>query len=520
MAIVLLTDFYSNLDNWPGNLLTASDGVVIGTHTTTTFSYTFKAGTTFAGYSVTSSGTGFTYDGALPNDGNMTSFTITDGSGHTVLSVNNIVAGSQASDLGLFVSFQFGWTDPDGNFSGSQTKGVWSQLLSGNDTIFGSSGDDWRGLVGVDAGNDLYNMGTGDDWVNGGIGNDTINGGDGYDTLSYDQTAWNEGIPMVRGITVDVTAGTVLDPYGYTDHITGIEEIYGSAGRDVFYGGSGEVDFAGLRGSDTIVGGSSGDDVAIYGQDTWLGGTHGIVANLQVSTSGGKIFGTIRDGFGTLDHTVNIFGVSGTRYNDSFTGSSRDDWFNGGEGKDVYRGGAGFDIVNFRGIFGNGPQHGATVNMGLKSGQVIDDGFGNTENLYSIESVQGTRYDDLLIGNAAHNDLRGREGDDTLRGGGGHDTFRWNQFYEIGEHDVIQGFHAGAGAEQDKLKLGVTGWGGTTTLHLVNGTAATAAVDTFLFNPTTHLLSWDPDGTGAQAAISIATLTGVSSLTAANFDLG
>jgi Ca2+-binding RTX toxin-like protein len=299
--------------------------------------------------------------------------------------------------------------------------------LSGNDTIFGSSGDDWRGLVGVDAGNDLYNMGTGDDWVNGGIGNDTIDGGDGYDNLSYDQTAWNEGIPMVRGITVDVTAGTVLDPYGYTDHITGIEEIYGSAGRDVFYGGAGEVDFAGLRGSDTIVGGSSGDDVAIYGQDTWLGGTHGIVANLQVSTSGGKIFGTIRDGFGTLD---------------------------------------------------------------------------------------------LLIGNAAHNDLRGREGDDTLRGGGGHDTFRWNQFYEIGEHDVIQGFHAGAGAEQDKLKLGVTGWGGTTTLHLVNGTAATAAVNTFLFNPTTHLLSWDPDGTGAQAAISIATLTGVSSLTAANFDLG
>lgn len=106
-----------------------------------------------------------------------------------------------------------------------------------------------------------------------------------------------------------------------------------------------------------------------------------------------------------------------------------------------------------------------------------------------------------------------------MKGGGGHDTFFWSHLKEIGGKDLIQDFHAGAGAEQDKLRFNLTEWVGDTTLHLVNGTVATAAVDTFLFNPATHVLSWDPDGTGTQAAISIATLTGVNSLLAANFDL-
>lgn len=54
---------------------------------------------------------------------------------------------------------------------------------------------------------------------------------------------------------------------------------------------------------------------------------------------------------------------------------------------------------------------------------------------------------------------------------------------------------------------------------LVNGTAATAAVSTFIFNAATHVLSWDEDGTGGIAAIDGAVLQGVTSLTAANFEL-
>lgn len=518
MAIVTLTDLYSNLDHWPGDLMTASDGVTIGTKTATSFAFTFNAGTLFAGYSLTATGKGFAYDGTTPIDGTMSDFAIRDAGGHLVLSVSGIAANSLASDLSLLAAYQFGWTDPGGGGSTGQQKNAWSQLLSGNDTYIGTEGNDRRGMVGVDAGNDVFNMGAGDDVVNGGLGDDTINGGDGWDRLSYEETQWNEGIPMVRGITVDMTAGTVLDPYGYTDHFTGLEEIFGSATRDVFKGGAAAMDFAGLRGADKIIGGTGGD-FAVYYEDTWLGGNRGIVVNLQTSTSGTDILGTIRDGFGNLDHTVNIFNVAGTIYRDSFTGSGKDDYFAGGEGKDVYYGKGGFDYVNFGWTFGDSSQHGISVNLSKASGQIIDDGFGNTESAFSIEGISGSNLNDRIIGSTRDEDLRGRGGDDTLTGGGGRDIFIWRNFSEIGGHDVVTDFHAGVGTNRDVLSLNTTDWGGSTTLHLVIGAAATQAVETFIFNPTTHLLSWDKDGTGGAAAISIAVLNNVSNLTAANFDL-
>ena len=69
------------------------------------------------------------------------------------------------------------------------------------------------------------------------------------------------------------------------------------------------------------------------------------------------------------------------------------------------------------------------------------------------------------------------------------------------------------------MQMWVSNWGFSTTLTLVNGTAATQALSTFIFNAASHVLSWDEDGTGAIAAVDIATLTGVTALTAANFDL-
>ena len=519
MAIVKLTDLYANLNDWPGRLFTGTDGVTVGAHIGAAFSFTYLPGTIFAGYTVTAGGTGFTYDGNTPTGGTMKSLTITDAIGHTVISITGIAANSIASDLSLFASQVFGWTDPDGNHANPDETKAWSLLLSGNDTITGTAGNDRQGLIGVDAGNDVFNMGAGDDQVNGGLGNDMINGGDGYDTLAYDRTVWNEGIPVVRGITVNVVKGTVLDPYGYTDHITSIEQIRGSFARDVFVGGATEVDFEGLRGADKFVGGSSGDDYVMYMDDTWKGGNRGIVANLGVSILGSDINGTIRDGFGNLDRTVNIHNVAGTRYADSFTGSSLNDRFSGGEGKDSYNGGGGTDIVDFSWTFTGDSQHGIVIDLSKTTNQIVDDGFGNTETAKSIEYIIGSKQNDTIKGSSGNETFRGQEGDDTLTGGGGNDTFRWNHFSEIGANDAVTDFHAAAGSDQDKLQLNVTEWGGTTTLHLVNGSAASAAVDTFIFNPTSHLLSWDPDGTGSQAAISIAVLSGVASLTAANFDL-
>jgi hypothetical protein len=53
----------------------------------------------------------------------------------------------------------------------------------------------------------------------------------------------------------------------------------------------------------------------------------------------------------------------------------------------------------------------------------------------------------------------------------------------------------------------------------VNGTKSTGAFSTFLFNSTTHILSWDADGTGSEGAIDIVRLDGMAALHAANFEL-
>ncbi|MEO8245472.1 MAG: calcium-binding protein, partial [bacterium] len=481
--------------------------------------FTLSAGSAFPGYTITATGSAITYDGSIPTGGTMTGLTIEDASGHRVITVSNIAATSVASDLGLFASTVFGWTDIGGGGSGGDPTNAWSVLLAGNDTINGTDGNDREGLIGVDAGNDVYNMGAGDDRVNGGIGNDTIHGGDGWDTLTYERTTWSEGVALVRGITVNVDAGTVADPFGYTDHFDGIDEVKGSVANDTFNGGATSMVFYGLRGADKFIGGSSGDDYIVYSDDGWNGGLHGIVAKLGINTVGANVLGKVIDGFGNVDKTINIHNVAGTQFKDTFVGSGQNDEFAGGEGKDSYDGGKGDDRLVFDWYFTDAQQHGINVNLKLKTGQIIDDGFGNKETAKSIESIQGTNFDDTIKGSGGSNRIEGEQGDDTLTGSGGQDVFVWRKFSDIGGHDVVTDFHAAADPNMDVLRMNVTAWGGSGTLHLVNGSAATSAHDTFIFNKATHMLSWDADGTGGQAAIDIVQLNGVNALFDTNFDL-
>ena len=159
-----------------------------------------------------------------------------------------------------------------------------------------------------------------------------------------------------------------------------------------------------------------------------------------------------------------------------------------------------------------------SISNGVVTGFGID-GFGQRDTLVNIEDVQGTRYDDLIIGSRFSNRLRGGDGDDTLAGGGGNDTFLWRTQDEIGDDDVVNGF-AVTGPSADVLQFKVENFNNMTfDLTLVNGTAATEAVGTFVFDGSTSTLYWDEDGTGGAGPIKIAVLTGVTTLSAANFDL-
>ncbi len=515
MATVTLTEYYANLNGWEGYLLDALDDATVN-GTGTTFKITLGANSEFAGYVITVKGTGFNYVNGIATEGTMSGLVIKDAQGHTVIAVAGLATGTMASDLSLFQANVFGWEN--GGHHGAQPVNAWSALLSGNDVIKGASGNDWRPMLGLDAGSDIYNMGSGNDFVYGGSGADTITGGDGWDTYSFGSTVQDIGFSISQGITVNSDAGTMIDCWGFTDHFTGIEYLVGSVLADVFNGGAGDDNFAGLRGNDTFTGGGGGSDMIRYHDDTFHGGNLGIIANLEVSTVGG-IYGTIRDGFGNTDTTLNIENVGGTRYGDVFVGSSAQNNFAGGEGKDSYNGDLGADWVFLGWRFGGQLQAGIVVDLTRAAGQIRNDGFGNVENAVSIENVAGGDFNDRIKGSTGQNFIDGQDGRDTMTGAGGADRFMFVQREHFGDGDVITDFHSGVGANQDVLQIFVSNWGATDTLHLVNGTAATGAFSTFVYNAANDTLYWDEDGTGTLGQIAVCVLTNVAALSVNNFDL-
>lgn len=98
--------------------------------------------------------------------------------------------------------------------------------------ITGTGGNDRQGFLGIDAGSDRYDMGAGDDFVYGGTGNDTMNGGADYDTLSYERAIWSEGQAAIKGISVNMNTGIVLDTCGGRDVISNFEQVEGSRFND------------------------------------------------------------------------------------------------------------------------------------------------------------------------------------------------------------------------------------------------------------------------------------------------
>jgi serralysin len=529
MANVTLTALFGNLNDWPGHLLEARGDEIFLARTATAFSYRYGASHDFAGYTVTATGTAFTYLSGDPIGGTMSGLTIRNAVGQVVLTVTGLTG--LASNLSQIMSDVFGSAIPDTG-PGPDPIGAWSHLLSGNDTIFGTVGNDREGFPGVDVGNDTYLLGAGDDEVNGGIGNDSYNGGIGYDVLTFRSTSYNEGNAGFRGVTINVMVGTVLDCWGGTDRFTGFEGFGLSRFSDVFIGNNTQQDdITGYRGNDIIDGGantfdlqgnqtSDRDDRVQYGDDYWQGGRFGIVANLQVAIVAGSIRGTVRDGFGNTDTLFDIERVAGTRFADAITGSSVGNVFRGYEGRDTFNGGAGFDALDFGSSTMGTDPFGVNVNLALATGQIINDGFGNIETAISFEELRGSNAADIFRGNALNNKIEGRGGSDTLSGQGGQDKF---VFYEqretAGSVDRITDF-AATGLGIDTLAFQTTNWSNmSATLRLVNGTAATTAFGTFLFDAATDQLIWDANGTGLGERTIIAVLPNVAALSAANFEL-
>ncbi|HYD71000.1 DUF4347 domain-containing protein [Azospirillum sp.] len=239
----------------------------------------------------------------------------------------------------------------------------------------------------------------------------------------------------------------------------------------------GDVSVTGGEGSQVVVGDSGNQFIVLGADDDTLRGGGG---NDFVGSEGGNDMLWGDEGLDT---------VTGGIGNDVLYGNQQDDVVYGNQGFDTLFGGQDADTV-FGGQDGD-------VLYGNRAADVL---YGNL----GADTLFGGQDNDVLFGGQGNDLLAGNLGADTLTGGLGADVFRIGSPLEGG--DVIADFEAGV----DKIAVvgpnfGSIPAGPLSASHfaLDNPTTAGAA---FVFNTRTGVLSFDADGSGSGAAVTIATL--------------
>ncbi len=171
----------------------------------------------------------------------------------------------------------------------------------------------------------------------------------------------------------------------------GDDSIHGSLGNDLLCGGPGADLVHGGRGNDEVDGGAGDGDRAIgdLGDDKVLGGT------------------------GDSDEAAGSLGI------DTVSGGPGDfDFVHGDYGYDRMDGGPGTDdVASFATDVGAG-RDGGGVKVNLGRHKARGDGH---DRLFRFEDLEGSAFDDVLVGNRRANAIAGGAGDDVVRGGGGKD---------------------------------------------------------------------------------------------------
>jgi VCBS repeat-containing protein len=450
----------------------------------------------------------------------------------------------------------------DNNIHGNNFDNVLTGL-DGNDSLLGGGGNDY---LDGGIGNDYLDGGTGNDTLHGGDGNDTVLGGPGND-LMYGE-AGNDYLDGGAGIDT-LYGGAGND----TLMAEGVATLYGGAGNDTYYVGNvndviSEQSTPGIDdGGHDIVYSSVTftlpdfvEDLTLQGTGN-LGGTGNNLTNIIHGNNGDNVL------MG-LDGNDSLLGGGG---NDYLDGGSGNDYLDGGSGHNTLIGGAGDDTMMGSGIetmsggAGNDTYYVSNVNdvVSEQTTPGIDDGGHDivyssisytlptfVEDLTLLASAgnangTGNASDNIIHGNNGDNVINGLDGNDILLGAGGNDGLNGgngDDFLDGGPgNDTLTG---GDGADRFAFEYAGTANGFDTVTDYVHGTdsiwfngadygiavggtlpdnmftTGAAAVGThaqFIWDPANHTLYWDDDGTGNDAAVAIATFTGVSTLNTSDF---
>ena len=374
-------------------------------------------------------------------------------------------------------------------------------------TLNGDEGTDVvRGGVGHDlldgrGGNDLLFAGIGNDTLIGGVGNDALDGGQGFDSAIFSASRSNY---------------IITQPSAGTFHIVGAE------GTDVV------VDVEVLRFGDdsiTLLARNAGATAVIdnFNPFLYLASNPDVLSVLGASTNAamdhyvtwGYAEGRPLSGFHVYEYVASnpdLFPFYGANVVGSAEHYMR--W-----GRAEGRSTTSFDgaqyLVNYADV---APVYGATEE-GAATHYVM---FGHVEGRTDMQLVfTGTTGNDTLTGNAANNILDGGDGNDTLSGGTGADSFFFITALNSSTNvDAVSDFVPGT----DKLVLdhvifSQLAAGSLSAGNLAKNTNGVAvdADDYVVYNTSSGLMRYDPDGNGSQSATPFAVLATLPNVTAADF---
>lgn len=446
----------------------------------------------------------------------------------------------------------------DGDAAGDTYDGIENVIGSEfSDKITGDEGANWIATVNGDdlaygaGGNDLIWGQGGNDSLYGGEGQDTLDGGAGADRLDggYGSSDWVTYAGSALGVTVSLAEGR-----GYTgihggidangDTYFNVENVEGSNGVDVLTGNSAANHLRGLGSDDILEGGGGADTLdggAGFNWASYSTATTGVTANLSAPSQ--------NTGDATGDVYINMHGLQGSLYNDvlignasnnALSGLAGDDILQGGAGGDHLDGGAGFNWASYANA-----ASGVTANLKTSS-QNTGDAGGDV--YVDIQGLQGTSYNDKLVGRDGGTALSGLMGHDTLIGGSGidnldggagidvlaggagsdvltggsdYDTFVFDTaLNSVSNVDTIVDFNV----SQDTINLDnriftafASEMTGLDARAFTTGASATTSAQRLIYDKTTGELFYDADGSGAGAQVKFAELSKGLALTATNF---
>ena len=335
----------------------------------------------------------------------------------------------ELSDVGVTVNLG------DGTFTGGHAEG---DVLISIEQITGSDHRDV--LMGDEGANALYGIG-GDDELRGNDGNDVLEGGDGADRLDGGAGVdWLSYQGSDGAVSVRLYDGYAARGHAEGDVISGFENLRGSDYADGLAGDGSANRLEGGAGDDRLNGGSGDDVLEGGGGADRLDGGSG-VDWLSYQGSDGAVSVRLYDGYARRGHAegdtiIGFENIAGSLYPDALIGDDGANVLAGNEGDDVLRGnggndtleggagadrlygGAGTDTLSY-----NLSDAGVRVNLAentAEGGHAAGDAF------TGIESVVGSVYHDVLVGDDKANRLDGNEGDDELKGGVGNDDLTGN----------------------------------------------------------------------------------------------